>query len=104
MSRKLAKFTRIRTARLGGHPYRIEWVRPDILNVGECETLEYVDDPAEDATISIDPQQTDHELMDTLIHEALHAIWRGAAAEDFVLHAARDIRRLLWRVGYRLKQ
>jgi len=41
-----------------------------------------------------------HDELDTLIHEALHAgSWD--LSEDSVNELARDIARLLWRVGWR---
>ena len=50
--------------------------------------------------IRIGTWQADEELLDTIVHEALHCIephW----TEEKVTEAAKELARLLWRLGYR---
>lgn len=77
-----------------GKRYAIKW-RKLRGQVGSC------DPPTEPAKeIIIDPSQGEFELLDTLVHEALHAVMWDAA-EEAVEESATDIARLLWRMGYR---
>jgi hypothetical protein len=55
---------------------------------------------AEGRRIRIGTWQQDEELLDTIIHEALHCIepnW----TEERVAEASKELARLLWRLGYR---
>jgi len=45
-------------------------------------------------------RQGQQEMLDTLIHEAMHAA-RPEIDEEAVATASRDIARLLWNLGYR---
>jgi hypothetical protein len=55
---------------------------------------------AEGRRIRIGTWQDDEDLLDTLIHECLHAIepnW----TEERVTEASKELSRVLWRLGYR---
>lgn len=54
----------------------------------------------EDGEIYIDPNQSPEQILETEIHEVLHIVnpnWN----EDTVTTAGREVRRFLWRRGYR---
>ena len=64
----------------------------------------YVDIPhlrrVEDGEIYIDPNQTPEQILETEIHEILHIVnpnW----TEETVERSGREVRRFLWRRGYR---
>jgi hypothetical protein len=59
---------------------------------GECDF--------EKQTITIDPRQGGRCLMDTLIHETLHAV-DSEMSEKGVRDAARSVTTMLWKMGYR---
>ena len=74
---------------------------------GKSWTLEWAElDGADGEThypgreILIDDRITGHRLLDTLIHEGLHAALPHLMEHD-VTRAATDIARVLWRLGYR---
>ena len=54
----------------------------------------------DDRQITISTDQTDRQLLDTTIHESLHALY-PAMSEDDVTTGGTDIARFLWRLGYR---
>ena len=54
----------------------------------------------EQGEIYIDPYQSPEQFMETAIHEVLHIVnpnWN----EDIVTRSGREVRRFLWRLGYR---
>lgn len=53
--------------------------------------------------IFINPDLSPKLLMEVVIHESLHACKWGATETD-VDETARDLTRLLWRLGYRLEK
>lgn len=65
----------------------------------------YCDVPSEsdnlNLTIPHDPSNT-KKFLETVVHESLHASFPHMA-EERVDRAGKDIARLLWRLGYRLK-
>ncbi len=64
-------------------------------NHGECDSP---DKPGKE--IRIDRQLEGIMELEVLIHELLHsADWR--AAEEHVSESARDIAKVLWKIGYR---
>ena len=53
-------------------------------------------------TIEIDPRQSERERIDTIIHEAIHAIPQTKGFnEDWTNKVANQLSALLWRMGYR---
>lgn len=60
------------------------------------------DKAAEEKTIRIADNLRGKELMDTVIHEMLHAA-DYYKDEEWVEKVASDITRLLWRLGFRQK-
>lgn len=63
--------------------------------VGDC-----TDPQKSHRTIRIDPRQGELAMLDTILHEFLHAAdWHKD--EKWVEHVASDAARLLWRLGYR---
>jgi hypothetical protein len=81
--------------RLGGKYWRLRFV-PNLNNYGEVEH----GDTADTRIIRVRMRQSQYEMMDTLIHEAMHAA-RPELDEDAVASASSDIARMLWRLGYR---
>lgn len=54
-------------------------------------------------TLIIDPRYCERELLETIVHESLHAcLWD--LDEEAITATASDISRLLWRLGYRLEE
>jgi len=79
--------------RLAGRRYKL--VRCDISHHGECESP-----ITRDKKIRIKKTIKGRILLDTLIHESLHAcLWM--ADEEWVAQTASDISHILWRCGYR---
>lgn len=85
-------------ARIRGRDYRLAFVRRLKNRYGLC-------DPPwkKRPRISIRPHTRDDYLLETLIHEALHAAFWDMD-ERAVTEAARDIRKLLWGLGWRLEK
>jgi hypothetical protein len=84
--------------RLGGRYWQLRFV-PNLNNYGEVEH----GDTADTRIIRVRIKQGQEEMLDTLIHEAMHAA-RPELDEDAVATASRDIARLLWNLGYRRTQ
>ena len=79
--------------RLAGKRYKL--VRCDISHHGECESP-----ITKGKKIRIKKAIKGRILLDTLIHESLHAcLW--IADEEWVAQTASDISHILWRCGYR---
>ena len=60
--------------------------------------------PEPEKSITISPSLKKRYLMEVLIHESLHAEYpsiKGNSEEKWVDDAARNISKLLWRLGYR---
>jgi len=68
-----------------------------LVNYGEVEH----GDSADTRIIRIRRGQSEQEMLDTIIHEALHAA-RPELDEDAVASTSNDLSRLLWKLGYRL--
>jgi len=83
--------------RILGRYWRIEWCdRCEIGDdLGACEKPEY-----SDRTIYFANKQPPRTLLETAIHEALHAA-KWDLPHKWVETTAADIARLLWRLGYR---
>ena len=65
---------------------------------GLCDTT----DTTSREMIIFDKEEDSREYLDTMIHESLHAC--GLRRENQVKPMARDIARILWRQGWRLKK
>jgi hypothetical protein len=65
---------------------------------GSCDPPKRVCDPS--MFINLDPDKS-LRFLETVIHESLHAC-HYSKSEEHVTRSARDIARLLWRLGYRL--
>lgn len=80
-------------ARIAGKPWRIQFlpVRYD----GQCLLNRRV--------MEIRRSLDGRKLMETMVHEALHAAhWQ--IDEEYVHETAADIARILWRLGYRRQE
>ena len=53
-----------------------------------------------DRHMDVDPRQPPREMLDTIIHEAVHAVFRELH-EDAVVSVAGFLTETLWRAGYR---
>lgn len=53
-----------------------------------------------DGEIYIDPRQRPRQSLDTVVHEALHALFPHET-EHSIDQAAHDLSSLLWRMGYK---
>ena len=85
----------VRTHTFRGKRWRFLWETVRGNAVG------YAERPGQ--TIQIDPRYCGRELLETIIHESLHAcLWD--LDEEAVTMTARDIARLLWRLGYRTEE
>ena len=81
--------------RLGGRYWKLRFV-PNLNNYGEVEH----GDTADTRIIRVRIKQGQQEMLDTLIHEALHASL--PLLDESAVHAtANDLSRLLWRLRYR---
>lgn len=81
---------------INGNKYREKLLFGGPVNYrGQC------DEPGEDAEIRINMHQTEQEILDTFIHEYLHASDWENLSEEYVSVTARDIAKALWEKGYR---
>ena len=87
---------RIRTATFRRRRYIVEWRKPDAQTDGDCDPPHVVA-----KRIRIAPSLSGVALLETIVHECLHACWFDLD-EASVTEAARDIALALSRVGYRL--
>ncbi len=84
--------------KLVGRTYRVKQVDPSVIpgNCGEA------DHPSvKKREIRIDKTLRGREMLETLIHEALHGCDYFKSSEQWVGQAALDISILLWKAGYR---
>lgn len=79
--------------KLGGKMWNFKFAT--MTDFGDCT------DPgrADGRLIRVRVKQSERDMMDTIIHEALHAC--TPLDEQSVASTATDITRLLWRLGYR---
>ena len=77
---------------LRGQKWRMKTRRVDDEDRGECIRAE--------KTITIDPDLTSFDRMDTIIHECLHGCFRDIE-EDAIDPTATDIAQVLWDDGWR---
>jgi hypothetical protein len=64
-------------------------------NVGLCDSPS-----TPNKTITVDPNQSELDVLDTCAHEILHAAYWDMG-EEAIEEAATDLARALWRLGYR---
>lgn len=82
-----------------GKKYKIKWRKP-YRSEGLCKAP---NNKTDDRFLMINPRASEQEIMDTLIHEALHAcLW---VVDEYAVHqTANDISSLLYKVGFRLPE
>lgn len=85
------------TASFRGKRYEIIWEK-----LGREKSLAQCDEPtAPQKEIRLDPRQFGQNLLDSLVHESLHAcLWD--LREEAVIEISSDIARFLWRMGCRI--
>ena len=66
---------------------------------GDCQDSK----KASERIIRVKKSQKEEDVLDTLIHEMLHAIF-PQLTEDTVYDAANDLSRTLYKLGYRLEK
>lgn len=89
----------VRTHKFNGISYDIKIYNP---NDGKIDGL--CDPPiGTGQTLRIFADMATRKGLETCIHEALHACY-WAKTEDKVGQTARDVARLLWRLGFRLEK
>jgi hypothetical protein len=81
--------------RLGGRYWELRFV-PNLRNDGEVDFGMNL----ESRIIRVRLGQSAEDMLDTIVHEALHAS-RPELDEDAVTKTANDVSRLLYRLGYR---
>lgn len=83
-------------ARINGQSWEVQF-SPQLRDYGHCEvTRRKRGKPRR--VIKLRSRQSDAALVDTLVHEVLHAYYWDILSEYAVTHSARDIARLLNRV------
>ena len=92
----LSTLRRIRTFTVREKPWRMNWKASldGGKSLGQCFQ--------QSAVVEVALKQPSRELLDTLIHELLHAEFPNEK-ERSITQAARDISAVLHRVGFRLK-
>lgn len=86
----------VRNVKLMGRTWRLRYVPKLSGRWGDC------DDPAEKhRTIRISREARGLKELEVLIHELSHGCNWVQASEEFITQSARDIARVLWRLGYR---
>ena len=83
--------------KLNGKRYKLRYVS-GVSYLGEC-------DPPSLAgkEIRINADVTGEKLLDSYLHEFLHALY-WHIDEDHIAKPAEDLARALWRLGYRMKE
>jgi hypothetical protein len=66
----------------------------------DAQLMGFADTPNARPTIYIDPTLGGRQHLETVIHEAVHAVF-PTATEPEVERKSRDIARLVWGLGYR---
>ena len=100
MKSKTGAFRKVTSVPLRGNVYRLSWRKPRITKDG-TESLGLCDPPfLPHKKITIDPNVPEAELLDTIVHEALHGCYWDLG-EEAISEAASDISQLLWNCGYR---
>lgn len=84
------------TVKIGDHKWSVRF-SPKLQDYGHCEVTVHKDGQIS-RTIIVREGQTDAQLMDTLIHEALHAYYWDILTEKAVAVSSRDIAKLLGKV------
>jgi hypothetical protein len=81
--------SKVKFARLGKEP---PTGKPDGTPFGTCNK--------KTGMITIDPRQSEEELLDTLIHEVLHSSY-PFLEEDVIHKGGNAVSDVLWKLGYR---
>lgn len=84
----------VKTARLGGRRYRIHL---DHRLDGSTDVPGAPENPFH---LYVDTRLQGQALLETIIHEATHAV-HPKLSEQWTTRIGRDVARLLWRLGYR---
>lgn len=88
--------------KLGANTYRIRFVASDtIANGSALGSCDHPDVEKEFPEILISEDLTGQQLLDTLIHESMHAVSIGVLDEQFVSSTATTIAKLLWKLHWR---
>lgn len=82
--------------RINGKPFSVRF-SSRMKAYGECQVITNPDG-RQRRSIVLRPQQSDEELLDTLIHEALHGYFWEILAEEAVHRSANDITQLILKV------
>lgn len=93
---------RIRSATFAGKRYTIEF--PDTLDGGRDLGWCWYPSNGEAGSLEVRATLTGQALLDTLIHEMLHASLGPDATERQVRRVATELARVLWRAGYRVRK
>lgn len=89
------KHRTIRT-KINDKPFQVRF-NSRMKNYGECHVITS-EDGRQRRAIVLRPQQTDEQLLDTLIHEALHGYFWEILCEEAVSKSANDITALILKV------
>ncbi len=84
------------TVKIGDHKWSVRF-SPKLQDYGHCEVTVHKDGRIS-RVITVREDQTDAQLMDTLIHEALHAYYWDVLTEKAVATSSRDIAKMLGKV------
>lgn len=76
--------------------FSLHWQKPDSKSHGQCDHRDSVG-----KRMFIAPNLSELELLETALHEPLHACYPDLD-EDSVDVGAADMARFLWRMGFRL--
>lgn len=86
--------------RLLGQLFRLDFVPPDKMPKDRCGDCGPPRTDGRPRRIRILDNMSEKDTLDTILHEGLHGCsWH--IDEEFVAKAARDLTRVLWRLGYR---
>lgn len=91
-------FSKIKTHSFQGKRYEIVWQKPSAETEGKCDAPDTVG-----KRIYIAPNLPESDLLETVLHESDHACHFNLD-EESVEQGATDKARLLWRMGWRLKE
>ena len=101
MSKIASGYRKIKKHKIGRKTYHLAWKREVIDDDGD-DVYGTTSHPAKKPVIEVSTQQSEKEMLDTLVHEALHAV-KFSRDENVIKVASKSISDFLWKVRFRIK-
>jgi hypothetical protein len=98
---KYAKPRKIKKAEIQGREYEVEWA--DDSRKGETFFGMIELNDTDNLVLTLNPKQSQKELIDTCAHELCHALL-PKARHPRINRFSNELAELLWKIGFRLKK